>query len=217
MSYDTAMKGGDPVDSHPGPLIRWPFTATMAITKIIVETANRNSTSVLIRRARPQETAVFGRITDRAQIPRVWPLRVRHPHFCKIALTTNWFWRDLKVQETGYALLKQEGVALIAADDPDAFTVGALTVTIIRKILGSVAQFRKRQGWASFAGPKTEPVKDSGNASRGEKGILRPVPNWSGRQSAYAAKVLRRAGGAAYVKSQQNWIGWDTATKRATL
>src|SRR5512134_472895 len=35
--------------------------------------------------------------------------------------TANRFARDLIVQETGYALLKGQGVELIAADKPDAF------------------------------------------------------------------------------------------------
>ena len=38
-----------------------------------------------------------------------------------IVETANRFARDLIVQETGLALLKERGVDLIAADKPDAF------------------------------------------------------------------------------------------------
>ena len=47
------------------------------------------------------------------------------------------------VQEVGYAMLKERGITLIAADRPDAFLDDTPTSVMIRQILGSVSQFEK--------------------------------------------------------------------------
>jgi DNA invertase Pin-like site-specific DNA recombinase len=47
------------------------------------------------------------------------------------------------VQETGYALLKEQGIELIAADKPDAFLDDTPTAILIRQVLGAVSQFEK--------------------------------------------------------------------------
>ena len=47
------------------------------------------------------------------------------------------------VQEVGYAMLRDRGIQLIAADDPDAFTSDTPTAIMVRQILGAVAQFEK--------------------------------------------------------------------------
>jgi DNA invertase Pin-like site-specific DNA recombinase len=57
--------------------------------------------------------------------------------------TANSFARDLITQETGWRFLRDAGIALIAADSPDAFPDDAPTAVMIRQILGSVAQFEK--------------------------------------------------------------------------
>lgn len=53
------------------------------------------------------------------------------------------FARDLMVQEVGYMMLKKAGIALIAADSPSAFLDDSPTATMVRQILGAVAQFEK--------------------------------------------------------------------------
>jgi DNA invertase Pin-like site-specific DNA recombinase len=53
------------------------------------------------------------------------------------------FARDLIVQETGWKYLQGMGVALIAADSPDAFLDDTPTATMVRQILGAVSQFEK--------------------------------------------------------------------------
>lgn len=53
------------------------------------------------------------------------------------------FSRDLITQETGFAFLKAQGIALIAADSPDAFLDDTPTAVLIRQVLGAVAQFEK--------------------------------------------------------------------------
>ena len=53
------------------------------------------------------------------------------------------FARDLIVQETGFAMLQAQDIELIAADSPDSFLSDGPTATLIRQILGAVAQFDK--------------------------------------------------------------------------
>ena len=60
-----------------------------------------------------------------------------------IVETANRFARDLIVQETGYALLKEQGIELIAADKPDAFLDDTPTAKLIRQVLGAVSEFEK--------------------------------------------------------------------------
>jgi DNA invertase Pin-like site-specific DNA recombinase len=57
--------------------------------------------------------------------------------------TANRFARDLIVQETGWRYLQTLGVELIAADSPGAFVEDTPSATLIRQVLGSVAQFEK--------------------------------------------------------------------------
>lgn len=66
-------------------------------------------------------------------------------HDCRTIIVENAsrFARDIIVQETGYRLLTSEGISLIASDDPDAFTADTPTATMVRQILGVVAQFEK--------------------------------------------------------------------------
>ncbi len=60
-----------------------------------------------------------------------------------IVETASRFARDLIVQETGWRMLRDAGITLIAADSPDAFLDDTPTAVMIRQILGSVAQFEK--------------------------------------------------------------------------
>jgi DNA invertase Pin-like site-specific DNA recombinase len=57
--------------------------------------------------------------------------------------TANRFARDLIVQETGYRLLRDQGITLIAVDSPEAFLDDTPTAVLIRQVLGAVAQFEK--------------------------------------------------------------------------
>ncbi|MBR2818212.1 MAG: recombinase family protein [Reyranella sp.] len=53
------------------------------------------------------------------------------------------FARDLVVQLTGHALLKQKGINLIPVDAPEHFTDPSPTAVMVQQILGSVSQFEK--------------------------------------------------------------------------
>src|SRR5215203_1643853 len=60
-----------------------------------------------------------------------------------IVETANRFARDLMVQEVGYAMLKDRGITLIAADSPDSFLDDTPTAKLIRQVLGAVSEFEK--------------------------------------------------------------------------
>src|SRR3954464_1379619 len=60
-----------------------------------------------------------------------------------IVETANRFARDLIVQETGYAMLKEHGIELIAADKPEPFLDDPPTAKLIRQVLGAVSEFEK--------------------------------------------------------------------------
>jgi DNA invertase Pin-like site-specific DNA recombinase len=53
------------------------------------------------------------------------------------------FARDLSIQIAGHDLLKKLGVALVPTTCPDFFTEESPTATMVRNILGAVAQFEK--------------------------------------------------------------------------
>ncbi|MEM7729059.1 MAG: recombinase family protein [Pseudomonadota bacterium] len=77
--------------------------------------------------------------------------------------TANRFARDLIVQEAGFAKLKEAGIELIAADDPDAFTADTPTAIMVRQILGAVSQFEKASIVAKLKG-----ARDRVKAQRGK-------------------------------------------------
>jgi DNA invertase Pin-like site-specific DNA recombinase len=64
---------------------------------------------------------------------------------CRIIIveTASRFARDLIIQETGFAMLRDRGITLIAADSPDAFLDDTPTAVLIRQVLGAVSQFEK--------------------------------------------------------------------------
>jgi DNA invertase Pin-like site-specific DNA recombinase len=86
-----------------------------------------------------------------------------------IVETANRFARDLIVQETGYAMLKERGVDLIAADSPDAFLDDTPTAVLIRQILGSVAQFEKAMVVTKLKGARDRKRKETGKKVEGRK------------------------------------------------
>jgi DNA invertase Pin-like site-specific DNA recombinase len=71
-----------------------------------------------------------------------------------IVETANRFARDLIVQETGYAHLKELGITLVAADSPNAFLDDTPTAQLIRQVLGAVSQFEKAMVVAKLKGAR---------------------------------------------------------------
>jgi DNA invertase Pin-like site-specific DNA recombinase len=86
------------------------------------------------------------------------------------------FARDLIVQETGHALLKAQGFALIAADDPDAFTADTPTARMVRQILGAVAEFEKANLVAKLKGARDRASAAAGRRIEGRKGYAETSP-----------------------------------------
>src|SRR5580704_12048113 len=68
--------------------------------------------------------------------------------------TANRFARDLMVQEVGFAMLRNLGITLIAADSPASFLDDGPTSKLIRQILGAVAEFDKAATVAKLKGAR---------------------------------------------------------------
>ena len=79
------------------------------------------------------------------------------------------FARDLIVQETGHALLKAQGLALVAVDDPDAFTADTPTARLVRQILGAVGEFEKANLVAKLKGARDRKSAGLGRRCEGRK------------------------------------------------
>jgi DNA invertase Pin-like site-specific DNA recombinase len=60
-----------------------------------------------------------------------------------IVETASRFARDLIIAETEYTFLREQGIALIAADSPTAFLDDGPTSVLVRQILAAVSQFEK--------------------------------------------------------------------------
>jgi DNA invertase Pin-like site-specific DNA recombinase len=71
-----------------------------------------------------------------------------------IVETANRFARDLMVQEVGFAMLRDLGVSLIAADSPSSFLDDGPTSKLIRQILGAVSEFDKAMTVAKLKGAR---------------------------------------------------------------
>lgn len=85
------------------------------------------------------------------------------------------FARDLMVQLTGHALLKKQGIALIPTTAPDFFTADTPTATLIRDILGAVAQFEKASTVAKLADARKRKRVANGKCE-GRKSIAEREP-----------------------------------------
>lgn len=68
--------------------------------------------------------------------------------------TANRFARDLIVQETGYRLLKERGIELIAADAPGGFLDDTPTAELVRQVIGAISQFEKASIVAKLKGAR---------------------------------------------------------------
>ena len=68
-----------------------------------------------------------------------------------VVQTANHFARDLMVQEVGFAMLRDLGVTLIAADNPSSFLDDGPTSKLIRQILGAVSKLLSVSVLASVA------------------------------------------------------------------
>jgi DNA invertase Pin-like site-specific DNA recombinase len=111
-----------------------------------------------------------------------------------IVETANRFARDLIVQETGYAMLKGQGIELIAADKPDAFLDDTPTAVLIRQVLGAVSQFEKAMLVTKLKGARDR--KKKALAKSGKKPKVEGRKSYAERDAAMVAlaKELRGSG-----------------------
>ncbi len=102
--------------------------------------------------------------------------------------TANRFARDLMVQETGWRMLQDLGVELIAVDSPGAFVEDTPTAILIRQILGAVAEFDKAVTVAK--------LKAARDRKRAATGRCEGPKSWSETdpEMAKVARQLRKAG-----------------------
>jgi DNA invertase Pin-like site-specific DNA recombinase len=71
-----------------------------------------------------------------------------------IVETANRFARDLMVQEVGHQKLRERGIELIAADSPTSFIDDTPTATLVRQVLGAIAEFDKAMTVAKLRGAR---------------------------------------------------------------
>jgi DNA invertase Pin-like site-specific DNA recombinase len=111
-----------------------------------------------------------------------------HPEVRTILVeTANRFARDLIVQATGYRMLSARGIALVAVDSPDSFLDDTPTATLIRQVLGAVAQFDKAMTVA-----KLRAARDRKRAQTGKCEGRKSVAESSPETVALARKLYRR-------------------------
>jgi DNA invertase Pin-like site-specific DNA recombinase len=114
-----------------------------------------------------------------------------------IVETANRFARDLMVQEVGYRKLRDRSIELIAADSPTSFIDDGPTATLVRQVLGAIAQFDKAMTVAKLRGARDrvrrERGKCEGRKTRLER--LKEDPQAADRllDAAALAKRLHRA------------------------
>jgi DNA invertase Pin-like site-specific DNA recombinase len=105
-----------------------------------------------------------------------------------IVETASRFARDLIVQETGYRLLRDQGITLIASDSPEAFLDDTPTAVLIRQVLGAVSQFEKAMLVSKLKGARERKAKALGvKTIVGRKGLVETRP-----EVVALAKQLRR-------------------------
>ena len=93
-------------------------------------------------------------------------------HGIKVILCENAsrFARDVIVQELGYRELKKLNLTLIPVDAPDYFTGDSPSLTMIRQILGSVAQFEKSNLVSKLRGAR-ERIREKNGKCEGRKSL----------------------------------------------
>jgi DNA invertase Pin-like site-specific DNA recombinase len=79
-----------------------------------------------------------------------------------IVETANRFARNLMVQEVGYRKLRDRGIELIAADSPSSFIDDGPTATLVRQVLGAIAQFDKAMTVAKLRGARDRKRREVG-------------------------------------------------------
>jgi DNA invertase Pin-like site-specific DNA recombinase len=103
------------------------------------------------------------------------------------------FARDLIVQETGYHMLKAQGINLIAADAPDSFLSDTPTAVLVRQILGAVTQFEKATLVLKLRGARERKRRATGRCEGRKDWAAVPAEHVEAAKAAYARKASLRA------------------------
>jgi DNA invertase Pin-like site-specific DNA recombinase len=85
--------------------------------------------------------------------------------------TASRFARDLIVAETGFKMLQERGIELIAADSPESFADDTPTSVMIRQVLASVSEFEKAMVVAKLRGARDRKSLAAGKRIEGRKRI----------------------------------------------
>lgn len=139
--------------------------------------------------------------------------------------TASRFARDLIVQETGYAMLREQGLDLIAVDDPDAFAADTPTAVMVRQILGAVAQFEKAMVVSKLKAARDRASESLGRRVEGRKAneakeaalaqevrrLARRSPKTGKRRP--AAQIAEELEASGFVNSKGNRYG-ETQVRR---
>jgi DNA invertase Pin-like site-specific DNA recombinase len=105
-----------------------------------------------------------------------------------IVETANRFARDLMVQEVGFAMLRDLGITLVAADSPSSFLDDGPTSKLIRQILGAVSEFDKAMTVAKLKGARDRVRRERGKCE-GRKSY---AEREGGQELIAAARELHR-------------------------
>ena len=93
------------------------------------------------------------------------------------------------VQEVGFAMLRDLGITLIAADSPASFLDDGPTSKLIRQILGAVAEFDKAMTVAKLKGARDRVRRRAGKCE-GRKSYAERAP-----ELVELAKAIKSRGG----------------------
>ena len=103
------------------------------------------------------------------------------------------FARDLIVQETGYQMLKEQGVELIAVDSPDSFVSDTPTAVMVRQILGAVRQFEKATLVSKLRGARVRKRLETGRCEGAKRfGAIPPAHVSAAKAAREEGLTLRR-------------------------
>ena len=114
------------------------------------------------------------------------------------------------MQEVGFAMLRDLGITLIAADSPTSFLDDGPTSKLIRQILGAVAEFDKAMTVANLRehvsgqGGDMENVRAASHTLSGKAG--RPWLHWPSNLTKIRMAALTHCG-----RLQQRWPIRDTS------
>ena len=130
--------------------------------------------------------------------------------------TASRFARDLSVQLTGHQMLKDHGIELIACDAPDHFPDDPPTATMVRQILGAVAEFQKSELVAKLAGARARKAAATGKPCGGRKSLTDLDPTLRGvAREAYRKPRGKPRPSLRQVAAKLASLGYTTAKGNA--